>query len=124
METDAFFVALTATGLATTLIMNAISTTFIPVLSEVESNEGKEGKILHTNNMINIIILVSIILVILAWLLSPLIVRLTADGFEAEQFDLAVTLTRIGLPMILFSGVIGTLTGFYKVNNYMCHPQL
>ena len=112
METDTFFIAITATGLVTTLIMNAISTTFIPILSEVEAKEGKRGKISHANNMINIIMLVSIVLVILAWFLSPLIVRLTADGFEGEQFDLAVTLTRIGLPMILFSGVIGSLTGF------------
>lgn len=114
METDTFFVALTATGLVTTLIMNAIATTFIPILSEVEAKEDKEGKINHANNMMNIIIFVSMILVILAWFLSPLIVKLTAKGFEGEQFNLAVTLTRIGLPMILFSGVIGSLTGFLQ----------
>lgn len=114
METDAFFVALTATGLVNTLIMNAISTTFIPILSEVEAKEGKEGKINHVNNLINIVLFVSVILVIVAWFLSPLIVRLTAKGFEGEQFNLAVTLTRIGLPMILFSGLIGAFTVFLQ----------
>lgn len=114
METDTFFIALTATGLITTLIINAISTTFIPVLSEIESREGKESKIKHTNNMINIIVCISLILVILSWFLTPLIVKLTAKGFVGEQFNLAVKLTRTGLPMILFSGVIGSLTGFLQ----------
>ena len=114
METDTFFVALAATGLLTNLISNAISTTFIPILSEVEAKEGKKGKISHVNNMINIIFFVSLILVVLAWFLSPLIIKLTAKDFESKQFDLAVNLMKIGLPMVLFSGVIGALTGFLQ----------
>lgn len=113
-ETDTFFVALTATGLVTNLISNAITTTFIPVLLEIEAKEGKKGKIQHANNMINIIIFISIILIAIAWILSPFIIRLTAMGFEGEQFDLAVRLTKTGLPMILFSGIIGSLTGFLQ----------
>lgn len=114
MQSDTFFVALTATGLITNLFSKGISTTFIPVLSEVETKEGKVGKIKHTNNMINIVIAISIMLIILAWFLSPLIVKLTAKGFYGKQFDFAVQLTRIGLPMILFSGIIGSLTGFLQ----------
>ncbi len=114
IETDTFFVAIAATGLITSLISNAITTTFIPVLSEVEAKEGKEGKIYHANNMMNIIVLISVLLFILAWFLSPLIIRLTAKGFKGDQFDLAVNLTKIGLPMILFSGIIGSLTGFLQ----------
>lgn len=112
IETDTFFVALTTTGLIASLISNAISTTFIPVLSEVEAKEGKKGKISHVNNMINIIVFISMILVMFGWILSPIIIRLTAKGFEGSQFILAVKLARIGLPMILFSGVMGSLTGF------------
>ena len=77
IETDTFFVAITATGLITGLMSNAISTTFVPVLSEIESKEGKEGKINHTNNMINIIFFFSIILVIIGWLASPFISKIT-----------------------------------------------
>jgi len=112
METDTFFVALNATSLITTLLTSAISTTFVPVLSEIEEFEGKEGKVKHTSNMINITLVVAVILIVLAWISAPLIVRLTAKGFDGEQFILAVKLTRIGLPMILFSGIIGSFTGF------------
>src|SRR5690554_6619543 len=110
IETDTYFVAMTATGLITGFMSNAISTTFVPVLSEIESKEGKEGQINHTNNMINIIFFFSVILVILSWLASPLLVKLLAKGFYGEQFNLAVKLTRIGLPKIIFSCIIGALT--------------
>ncbi|WP_353095828.1 murein biosynthesis integral membrane protein MurJ [Tissierella praeacuta] len=114
METDTFFVALTATGIVTGFLSNAISTTFIPILSEIDSKEGKKGKIKHTNNIINIIFVISAILVIIGWLSTPIIVKLLAKGFQGKQFNLAVKLTRIGLPMILFSGVIGVLTGYLQ----------
>ena len=111
-KTDTFFVAITATSLITELMKNAISTTFVPVLSEIEYKEGKEGKINHTNNLINTIFFFSIILAILAWFASPLIIKLLAKGFYGDQFRLAVKLNRIGLPKIVFSCIIGALTGY------------
>lgn len=114
IETDTFFVAMTATALITGFLSSAISTTFIPVLSEIESKEGKRGKVEHANNMINVIFAISIILVIGGWLAAPVIVKLLAKGFQGEQFDLAVQLTKLGLPMILFGGIIGVFTGYLQ----------
>lgn len=114
IETDTFFIALTATGIVVGFLSNAISTTFIPILSEIESKEGKEGKIEHANNMINITFAISIILVIGGWITAPIIVKLLAKGFQGNQFDLTVKLTRIGLPMILLSGIIGVFTGYLQ----------
>lgn len=114
METDTFFIALSASSLIGNFLRNAINTTFIPVISEVESKEGKKVKLEHTSNMINVIFFVSLVLVSVALLGTPLIVKLLAKGFEGEQFDLAVKLTRIGLPMILFSGIIGVMTGYLQ----------
>lgn len=111
-ETDAFFVALTATSIIGGLISNAIDNTFVPVLSEVEFKKGKAAKITHTNNLINIIFLLSLILVLLGWLFSPILIKLLAKGFYGQQYDLAVKLTRIGMPSLLFSLVIGAFAGF------------
>ncbi len=57
METDTFFIALSASSLIGNFLRAAINTTFIPVISEVESKEGREAKVEHTNNMINVILL-------------------------------------------------------------------
>jgi putative peptidoglycan lipid II flippase len=112
MATDTYFVATSAIGLLTGLISRSISTTFVPVLSEIEAKEGKEGKISHTNNMINIVAFLSLALIVLGITVAPILVRLLAKGFRGEQYNLAIKLTRIGFPGLLFSGIIGALTGF------------
>lgn len=112
MESDTYFVALTATSIATDLIWIAISTTLIPIFIEIEHNEGFEHKLKHANNMINIILIVTILLTVIGWAVTPIIIKFIAMGFEKKQFDLAVLLTRIGLPKLLFSGSIGILIAF------------
>jgi len=114
METDAYFVAMTATSIITTFISGAITTTFIPILSEIEAKEGRKQKIYHTNNMINIILVFSFTLILIGWVASPLLVKLLAKGFHGEQFNLAVKLTRIGLPKIMISCLLGVTIGFLQ----------
>ncbi len=123
METDSYFVAITATGLIIGLVSSALASTFIPVISEVEAKEGKTGKLEHTNNMINVVLVVSAILLILGWIASPAIVRIIARGFEGEQFELTVKLNRIAMPMILFSGIGGIFTGFLHSENRFAPPS-
>ena len=122
IETDTYFVAMTATYLITNLINNAISTTIIPVLSEIETKEGKESKIRYTNNMINIIFVFSLVLVLIGFLASPLLVKLLAKGFYGEQFNLAVKLIRIGLPIIVFSCILGAVIGFLQSEQRYTSP--
>ena len=64
--------------------------------------------------MLNIILFISLILAIVGWIGSPIIIKLLANGFEGEQYQLAIKLTSIGMPMILFSGVIGVFTGYLQ----------
>lgn len=114
VETDTFFVALTATSLIGSLISATIGTTFVPILSEIETKEGKEGKNLHVNNLINIVMILSGVFVILGYFFAPVIVKLTASGFTGDQFNLAVKLTRIGLPIILTTGVLGSFRAYLE----------
>lgn len=114
METDTFVIALTATSLFTTLVTSSLSTTLIPVMSEIEGKEGKAGKIRHTNNLLNISILISIAIVGLGWLLSPIIIKVLAHGFKGDQFDLAVTMMRIGMPVVVFAGIVGIYRGYLQ----------
>ncbi len=114
LETDTFFIAVTAIGLFTSMITTSINTTMIPVLSEIEAVEGKTGKRDHTNNLLNIIILLSVASIIIAWILAPYILKLLATGFEGEQYTLAVLMMRIGLPAILFASVQGVFRGYLQ----------
>jgi putative peptidoglycan lipid II flippase len=114
VETDTFFVALTATGLFTTMVIQSINTIMIPVLSEVETKEGKNGKKNHTNNLLNIVFFISLVIVILGWIIAPFIMKALAPGFEVGQFKLAVLMMRIGLPVILFASIVGVLRGYLQ----------
>lgn len=114
METDTFFIALAATSLFTSFLTGSLSTTMIPVLSEVEQREGKEGKKSHTNNLLNISILIALVAIFLGWFFAPLIIKILAHGFKGEQFDLAVMMVRMGLPVIIFAGVVGIYRGYLQ----------
>lgn len=114
VETDTFFIALTATTLFTSMFTETLKTTMIPILSEVEHKEGKIGKKNHVNNLFNIVFIISFIVVVLGWILSPFIIRILAAGFEGEQFKLAVLLMRMGLPVIFFAGALGVYRGYLQ----------
>jgi putative peptidoglycan lipid II flippase len=114
METDTFFIALAAASLFTNIITNSLNTTMIPIMSEVEEREGKGGKIKYTSNLLNISILVSAALVVLGWLLSPLIIKVLAPGFGGAQFDFAVLMMRMGMPVIIFAGIVGIYRGYLQ----------
>lgn len=112
--TDTFFIASTAVSLFKVMITHSINTTMIPVLSRIEYIEGKEGKRKHTNNLLNLITLVSFVIIILGEILSPYIIKVVAYGFEGNQFKLAVYMMRIGMFIILFSGIIGVFRGYLQ----------
>lgn len=114
VETDTYFIALSAITLFTIMITKSINTTMIPVLSEIEVKEGKDGKKNHTNNLLNIISIPSFILIVLAWMTAPFIMKILAAGFKGEQFKLAVSMMRIGLPVIFFSSVLGVFRGYLQ----------
>lgn len=122
IETDTFFIALTATSVLVGFLSDSIYTTFIPIISEIESKEGKEGKIKHTNNMVNVIFMISGMLAIISFMVAPFLVKIFAKGFKGEQFKLAVKLTRIGSPIILFGGIIKLFIGYLQSEQEFARP--
>ena len=93
-----------------------IGTTLIPVLGEVESKEGKQGKRDHLNNFVTIIATVSIILMVVGIVFTPVFMKLFARGFKdnEELFALVVKLTRIGFPTVVTSSLIGVFRGYLQ----------
>lgn len=114
IETDTYFVALAAINLFISVIIQSINTTMIPILSKVEVAEGKEGKNHYTNNLLNIILLISLFMIVIAGIFSPQIIKMLASGFEGQQFKLAVLMMRIGLPAIFFAGMQGVYRGYLQ----------
>lgn len=109
---DAFFLSNTVIMLITSLILQAINTTTIPVLADVEVRGGKRSKNKLANNLLHIMTILSVLIVILSFIFVPQIISLIAPGFENEQYELAVRLTQIGLPAIILMSISGVLRGY------------
>src|SRR5699024_6660320 len=74
----------------------------------------KKGKLNHLNIFLNTLTLFAVLLIILGYFLTPLLMRLLGKGFEGEQFKLAITLTLIGLTLLIFSSLVGVFRGYLQ----------
>ncbi len=75
----------------------AISTTFIPMLSEVKHNKGKEEMFKFSSNVINILSVISIVIIILGLIFTKEIVNIFVPNFSSDEIELTIFLTRITL---------------------------
>lgn len=116
METDTYFVAMTATVLIMSTIGAALNTTLIPIFSEIRGKGGKKDQKRYLNNILNIVLLTTIVIAVFGYIFSPLIIKIVGKGFEGDQFDLAVRLNRIGLPIIILLGFTHVFSGYLQSN--------
>lgn len=124
METDTYFVAMTASVIIVGTIGAALNTTLIPIFSEIGEKYGRNGKLKYLNNVINIVVVMTLIIVILGYIFSPMVIKILAKGFQGEQFDLAVTLNRIGLPIAILLGFSHVFSGFLHSSQIFGPPAI
>lgn len=123
-ETDTYFVAMTATVLIMSTVGAALNTTLIPIFSEIEEKRGKKYKLKYLNNILNVVLIITIVLGILGYFLSPVVIKVLAKGFTGKQFDLAVKLNRIGLPIMVFLGFTYVFSGFLQSSEKFGPPAI
>lgn len=124
METDTYFVAMTATVIIMGTLGAALNTTLIPIFSEIGEKYGRRGKLKYLNNIFNIVLIITIFIVILGYIFSPTVIKILAKGFEGEQFELAVTLNRIGLPIAVLLGFTYVFSGLLHSSQIFGPPAI
>ncbi|MGI6188813.1 MAG: murein biosynthesis integral membrane protein MurJ [Clostridiales bacterium] len=122
--TDAYLISMTIPLVLFSSVAAAISTTYIPVYSDVRLSRGKSQAVNFTNKLLNIIVLASMILAVLGMIFTKPIVSVIAMGFKGQTLELAVKLTRITFPMIVFIGAANVYIGFLQSNNEFAVPAL
>ncbi|MGL5381451.1 murein biosynthesis integral membrane protein MurJ, partial [Clostridium sp.] len=80
----------------------AISTTFIPMLSEVKHKKGKEEMFKFSNNVVTILGVISVIALSLGLIYTEEVVKVFVTNFPPEKMAETVFLTRISLFNIIF----------------------
>ena len=91
----------------------AFNNAFVPTYSRVLETDGAPAARAFASRITTLMLIVQALLLAAALVAMPLVVTLLAPGFPADppKFDLAVTLTRITFPYLLFVTLVTILSG-------------
>ena len=116
--TDAFFVAFRIPNTFRRLFSEGtFNAAFVPSYSSLLKKKKLSEN--FANNIFNLLILGLFFLVLLIEVLMPLFVFLIAPGFEenSEKMELAITLTRITFPFLLFISLASFFSAILNSHN-------
>ena len=122
---DVFVIVSTIPTVVLYLITNGVSSSFIPIYNKCISETNDENEAIKvTNNIINIVFFISVVLMILGIVFSPTLINIIAPGFSEEQYLLAIKYLRIFFITIIFVGIEGVITGFLQCKNKFVYNPL
>jgi putative peptidoglycan lipid II flippase len=124
---DTFFVAFRIPNLLRELFAEgSMSSAFIPVLTEYRTKHGPEAAQLLVRITFTFILVFVGIICLLGILFAPAIVAALAPGFVAmpAKFSLAVLLTRVMFPFLLFISLAALVMGALNVKRIFFVPAL
>ncbi|ACX53045.1 integral membrane protein MviN [Ammonifex degensii KC4] len=120
--TDAYLVAFTIPNLLLAIVTGALATVVVPIFAEYAAAGRREEGWRVFNWVFNILTLALLLTLLLSLPLAPWLVLLVAPGLPPETMQLAVELTRIMLPILLFFGWANYFTGLLNANQIFGLP--
>jgi putative peptidoglycan lipid II flippase len=126
-KSDVFFVAFRIPNLLRELFAEgSMSSAFVPVLTETETNRGREAANHLVRATFIFIFAVVGLLCVLGIIFAPAIVSVIAPGFTGDQvkFDDAVLLTRIMFPFLLCISLAALVMGALNTRGVFFIPAL
>lgn len=116
-ETDAFMLALTIPNIFHSVVGIALAAAVIPIFEEYRAQGRREEIWQVLSTSVNVIIVVIGLFILLGAFGSSWIVRVLGPGFPAETTQLAINLTALVMPSILFTTLAGVLGGILNANH-------
>ena len=116
---DAFFVAFRLPNTFRRLFAEGtFNAAFIPSYAKANLKNKKEGKI-FADEVFNLLLYILIFIIIIVEIFTPVVVFLIAPRFfsDTEKLNLAVEITIITFPFLLFVSLSSMLAGILNTNN-------
>lgn len=117
---DAYLIAMTIPTTIFAFIGVAITTSYIPIYLEIVKKKSYKKGIDFTNNLLNILLMISFFIIFIVLVFTDKIVWLFASGFDNETIEVAVFFTRICIISIIpfslvyiFSAYLQSKSKFY-----------
>ena len=113
---DAYLMASAIPGILFGWIAS-IAISYTPIYTDIRENMGQDKSKEFTNNIISLIMVVSVVCVLFGIVFSKQIVRLTAPGFTGDVFNLTANYFYVSIWTILFIAPIQILTAYLNCHN-------
>ncbi len=116
---DAFYVALRLPNHFRAIFgEGAFNAAYVPTYAHVLESQGREPAHRFSSQIFTLLLASQIVLLAVAWVGMPYVVDLLAPGFrhDPEKFALAVTMTRITFPYLLFITINTLQSGTLNAN--------
>ncbi len=96
----------------------AFNAAFVPSYARVLETQGVEEAKKFSSRIFTLLLASQIVLLVLALVFTPLLVDLLAPGFRGDprKFDLAVALTRVTFPYLMFVTLVTLHSGVLNAN--------
>ncbi|MEA4883247.1 MAG: lipid II flippase MurJ [Clostridia bacterium] len=122
--TDAYLMAMIIPTLILMGVGPAVTTTLIPVFTDIEKRKGRTAAFQSVTSIVNACVLVAAIISGAGMALARPLVHLVAPGFGPETYELTVTLTTIMFPIAVFSTITSVITGLLHAVGKFAAPAL
>ncbi len=126
-QIDAYRVAFLLPNLFRMLLADAaIASAFIPVFSSYLAKGDEKGAWQVASSVINLMVLVLCIVLGIGMIFSRQLIPILAPGFvlKAQTMDLAVLMTRLMFPSILFTALAGVIMGILNSYDHFAAPAV
>lgn len=121
---DAYLISLTIPTTIFAFIGSGIATSYIPIYSTVEKEEGINKAAQFSNNLINLLLIIATLVVIFGSVFTVPIVKLFASGFQGETLALTTRFTKITIFGVYFSGLVYIFSSYLQINSNFVVPAL
>lgn len=102
------------------VIGGVVTASFIPIFNEILERKNKDEAMRFANDYVNFILMVTIVITLAGIVFSPWLIQFLAPEIAPETKALAVNLSNIMFPMIIFTGLafsfVGILQSFGEFN--------
>jgi len=122
--TDAYLISTTIVSVLFFFIIVGISTSYVPVYQSIENNLGEKKSIEFTNNIVNILLILSTIIIMIGLIFTDGIVSILVSNNNKETFQLAVILTKINFFSIYFIGLVHIFSTYLRMKNMFLIPAM
>lgn len=95
----------------------AFAAAFVPAYARTLEQDGKLAARSFADRLALAMIVLQVVLLVVALIYTPEVVRLLAPGLDASRFELAVALTRITFPYLALISIESLIAGTLNANN-------